>query len=119
MTYRLLHPAQDRGLSWSSERYECTVCHREGYGYDGKPYRWYESCARGHSPCAWCGRMLPVLKDGTARVHTRCPDRPEDALLIRAIGATVRLDTRLSVLGPIRPAGRQLIDQLGRRGEGP
>lgn len=116
MTFRLIKPAHESGYRWYSDRYQCTVCGRQGYGARGRPFGWYESCARGHAPCAWCGRMLAVRKDGTARVHTQCPERPEDAELIRAIAGAIRVDARLSVLGPIRPPGQRLIDRLGRWG---
>jgi hypothetical protein len=64
------------GYGWTPDKYECTVCHRTGFGGDSGPGSWADSCLRGHAPCPWCGAILTVKKDGTPRVHTRCTKRP-------------------------------------------
>lgn len=52
----------------------CDVCGRRGYDRN----LWQDVCRRGHLPCSDCGRRLAVRLDGSARVHTRCPNRPEE-----------------------------------------
>jgi len=59
-------------VGFRSVKVRCIVCGQRGYADDGlNP--WQESHMRGHKPCDYCGRMLVVRLDGTARVHTRCP----------------------------------------------
>ena len=59
-------------------RWTCDDCGRVGLGDQFIPARWCEACARGHAPCPYCDRPQAVLHDGRPRVHTRCPNRPED-----------------------------------------
>lgn len=61
------HPGP-RGL-----KVACETC--GATGYDRRP--WQDLHRRGHLPCGACGRQLTVKLDGTARVHTRCPERQE------------------------------------------
>ena len=74
-TFEHYRDAQARGYSWSPDKWRCIVCGREGYGTDTEPYRWSESCRRGHAPCPDCGRMLTTKLDGQPRRHTRCANR--------------------------------------------
>lgn len=67
------------GERYTGHKWRCAVCGREGYGdADGPSPRdgWASACRRGHAPCDYCGRMLPLLMSGQARTHSRCPNRP-------------------------------------------
>jgi len=56
----------------TSRKVQCTVCGRKGWDTSGNG--WQRACLRGHKLCKrGCGRMLSVNKDGSARVHPRCP----------------------------------------------
>jgi hypothetical protein len=66
------------GYGWRSPKWRCDTCDKRGLGDMLIPGRWAETCARGHAPCPWCGRMCPVLHDGAPRVHTGCKSRPDD-----------------------------------------
>jgi ribosomal protein S27E len=59
-------------VSHRSGKVRCIVC--GATGFDGCPWQW--SHERGHEPCPWCGKQLSVRLDGTARVHSKCPERP-------------------------------------------
>lgn len=77
-TFTKVHDGRSYGYSMTGPKWRCDVCGRTGYGLHG-PYSWADSCRRGHLPCSWCGRMITVRLDGTARVHARCPERPTAA----------------------------------------
>lgn len=100
------------GYRWRSPRWVCDTCGRTGLGTLEHPYTWSETCRHGHSPCPWCGRQLALRKDGTPRVHSRCPDRPDDAELLRLVAAEVRHETRLAVRGPLHPAAAAILERL-------
>lgn len=102
------------GYRWRSPRWACDVCGRSGYHDPATAYRghWSEACKRGHSPCAWCGKLLTLRMDGTPRVHSRCDERPDDAELLRLLAAEVRADTRAAVRGPFTTTSRALLDRL-------
>lgn len=66
------------GQTWHGHKWRCTVCGREGYGDAAGPTPrdgWSSACRRGHAPCDYCGRMLPLRLNGQPRIHTRCPQR--------------------------------------------
>jgi hypothetical protein len=109
-----VQPEQSRGYGWSWAKWRCDTCGREGGGRNDGPFTWVQSCLNGHSPCAWCGQQLTLRKDGTPRVHTRCPERPDDAELLRLVAAEVRHDARLAVRGPMGITGRALLDKMTR-----
>lgn len=52
----------------------CAICGERGYS-GGK---WMDRHRRPHLPCPWCGRLFAVKLDGTGRIHTRCPKRPDE-----------------------------------------
>lgn len=63
-----------------SIKLRCRICGRTGYetrnGLTGEivnRHSWQLTCMRGHRPCPRCGRMLSVLRNGSARTHGRCP----------------------------------------------
>lgn len=60
------------GVSWSI-KWQCETCGAAGYPRG----KWMHNHQRQHHPCPWCGRMLTSKLDGTPRVHTRCPKRPD------------------------------------------
>ena len=107
-----------RGYGWNGTgRWRCDVCGRRGLTDPDQPARytqWFTGCQRGHSPCVWCGRQLTVRMDGTPRVHSRCPQRPDDAELLRLLVAEVREDARLAIRGPITPTSEALLARLVR-----
>ncbi len=117
-SFTKVHDGRSYGYSMSGPKWRCDVCGRSGYG-DPHQERgnwaashWSAACKRGHSPCAWCGRQLTVLMDGTPRVHTRCPRRPADAELLRLLVADVRRDARLAVRGGPTSTGDALLERL-------
>lgn len=60
----------------TSRKVACTVCGRIGWGplEPGEDaYPWQANCMKGHGRCPKCGEWTPVKKNGTARVHARCP----------------------------------------------
>ena len=59
-----------------SRKLACVTCGEKGYAYG----KWMARHRRPHLPCPWCGRRFAVKLDGTARVHTRCPNRPESVV---------------------------------------
>lgn len=107
-----------RGYGWDGTgRWRCDVCDRRGLTDPDQPTRynqWFTGCQRGHSPCVWCGRQLTVRMDGTPRVHARCPERPDEAELLRLLVAEVRADARLAIRGPITPTSEALLARLVR-----
>ena len=107
-----------RGYGWNGTgRWRCDVCGRRGLTDPAQPTcytQWFTGCQRGHSPCAWCGRQLTVRMDGTPRVHARCPERPDEAELLRLLVAEVRDDARLAIRGPITPTSEALLARLVR-----
>jgi hypothetical protein len=105
------------GYRWRSPRWQCNVCRRTGYGIDDQPYTWSAACRNGHAPCPWCDQQLALRKDGTPRVHTRCPERPDDAELLRLIAMEVRQVARLGVRGPLHRDATALLDRLTRPDE--
>lgn len=56
-------------VSNRSPKVRCNVC--GGRGYEGG--KWQDWHRRGHLPCPLCGKLITVLRDGTARTHGRCP----------------------------------------------
>jgi hypothetical protein len=52
-------------------------------------------------------------------VHTRCPERPDDAELLRLMAAEVRHVARLGVRGPLQRDAAALLDRLSSRGNRP
>lgn len=63
---------------WSSPRWICDECEATGYGDLFLPAEWARAHARGHEKCPYCGTLCTLRMNGTARVHTRCPNRPEE-----------------------------------------
>lgn len=114
MTFTKLHDGRSYGYSWSGPKWRCDDCGKTGYGTLEKPYTWSNSCLNGHSECPWCGRVLTLRNDGTPRVHSRCPERPDEAELLRLYAAEVRHDARLGVLGPLGSKHHDLLDRLTR-----
>jgi len=80
-----------REQTHKAARWQCDDCDRQGFGDDFIPGPWASTCARGHSACPWCERMLPVRMDGTPRVHTSCPKVPAD---VEASWGRIKLDMR-------------------------
>lgn len=118
MTFSKVHDGRSYGYSYIGPKWRCDTCGRTGYS-DGDPSErssnwkhWSDACKHGHAPCEWCGRQLTLRQDGTPRVHTRCPDRPSDAELLRLIASEVRHDARLGVRGPLDRHSRALLDRL-------
>lgn len=119
-----IHDGRAYGYSVTGPKWRCDTCGREGYGSDNGPagteptwpHGWAKSCLRGHAPCPWCGRDLSLRQDGTPRVHTRCPERPDDAELLRLVAAEVRHDARLGVRGPLDGHTRRLLERLTTAG---
>lgn len=61
----------------TSRRVACVVCGAKGYPLPLWPGSWQINHLRGHAPCGTgCGRMLVLCRDGSPRIHTRCPNRP-------------------------------------------
>lgn len=103
------------GYRWRSPRWACNTCGRSGITDPGDAARrdqWFTACQRGHSPCVWCGRQLTLRKDGTPRVHARCPGRPDSTELLRLLAAEIRADVRLAVRGPATATGEALLARL-------
>ena len=114
-TFTKVHDGRSYGYSFSGPKWRCDICGRTGYGDPADttwPGHWSTACKRGHSPCAWCGRQLTLLLDGTPRVHARCPDRPADTELLRTLAADVRRDARLAVRGGPTSTGDALLERL-------
>jgi hypothetical protein len=114
-TFTKLHDGRYYGYSFSGPKWQCDVCGRSGHGDPAETTwrgHWSAACKRGHSPCAWCGRQLTLLMDGTPRVHSRCPERPADAELLRTLAADVRRDARLAVRGGPTATGDALLERL-------
>lgn len=113
-----VHDGRYYGYSYSGPKWRCDVCGRTGYGDPNREnhHHWSNACKRGHSPCPWCGRQLSLRMDGTPRVHSRCPARPDDAELLRLVAAEVRHDARLGVRGPLDRASQALLARLTGRG---
>jgi hypothetical protein len=67
------------GQTYHGTKWRCDMCGATGYGDENGPHNspWSEPHRRGHAPCDYCGRMLPLKLDGQPRVHTRCPERDE------------------------------------------
>ena len=114
MTFTKIHDGRAYGYNMTGPKWRCDVCERTGYGDPATAWRhhWSEACKRGHSPCEWCGRQLTLRQDGTPRVHTRCPERPNDAELLRLLAAEVRTDARAGVRGPFDCSSQALLDRL-------
>lgn len=73
------HEGKARGAyGWTSPKWSCDECGATGYGDQFLPAEWARAHARGHEPCPWCGALCTLRMDGTQRVHTRCPNRPEE-----------------------------------------
>lgn len=101
------------GYGWRNPKWRCDTCGRAGYGSDTEvPYSWAEACRVGHSPCVWCGRQLTLRKDGSPRVHSRCPERPDEAELLRLVITEARQDARLGVRGPLDRKAADLLARL-------
>lgn len=117
-SFTQLHNGRYYGYSYTGAKWVCDVCGRSGYGDPNQDRgrwpgtHWSDACKRGHSPCAWCGRQLTLLKDGTPRVHTRCPERPADAELLRTLAADVLKEARLAVRGGPTTTGDALLERL-------
>lgn len=124
VTFTQLHAGRSYGYSYTGPKWRCDVCDRTGYS-DGDPNDrdpsawsgswWFYTCLRGHSPCPWCGTQLTVRLDGTPRVHSRCPDRPDDVELLRLVTAEARDVARLGVRGPLTRAATELLERLTTR----
>lgn len=114
-----IHDGRWYGYNQSAPKWRCDTCERTGYGNSEHPHTWARSCRQGHAPCPWCGRQQALRKDGTPRVHTRCPDRPDDAELLRLVAAEVRHDARLGVRGPLDRHALALLDRLTSTQETP
>lgn len=121
VTFTNVHQGRSYGYSFSGPKWKCDVCGRTGYSNGnpaGRPLRttshghWSDSCRRGHAPCPWCGRVLALRKDGTPRVHSRCPDRPDDAELLRSAEREARDIARRGVRGPMTRDSRNLLNRL-------
>ncbi|ACZ29621.1 hypothetical protein Xcel_0582 [Xylanimonas cellulosilytica DSM 15894] len=110
--FTMIHGGRWYGYNQTGPKWRCNICGREGYGNDQGPYVWHKSCLRGHSPCPWCGRQLALRIDGTPRVHSRCPERPDDAELLRLVAAEVRHEARYAVRGPMTRQGSAILDRL-------
>lgn len=120
-----MHDGRWRGYSQSAPKWRCDVCERTGYGTSEYPYGanltsrhwgWAKSCLNGHAPCPWCGRQQALRKDGTPRVHSRCPERPDDAELLRLCIAEAKDDARRGVRGPLDRQAVALLERLTRGG---
>lgn len=114
-----VHRGRARGYSWSSPKWQCTVCGRSGYSSlnpnteEGSRWNdWTRHCRVGHSPCPWCDRQLTLRLDGTPRVHARCPERPDDAELLRLTVDEAKHIARLGVRGPLTRQATALLDRL-------
>lgn len=115
VTFTKIHNGRAYGYNVTGPKWRCDVCGREGYGdpHAKSAYgHWSDSCRNGHAPCPWCGKQLSLRQDGTPRVHTRCPSRPDDAELLRLAAAEVRHDARLGVRGPLDQTTRRLLERL-------
>lgn len=117
-TFTKIHDGRWYGYSQTGPKWRCDICRREGYGDPhqdrGRFPHWSNACKGGHSPCVWCGRQLTLRKDGTPRVHTRCPERPDEAELLRLLAAEVHADARLGVRGPTTATTEALLARLIR-----
>jgi hypothetical protein len=117
-TFTKIHDGRSYGYSMTGPKWRCDVCGRTGYGdpnADRGRWRaphWSDGCKRGHSPCEWCGRQTVLRLDGTPRVHTRCPNRPDDVELLRRLAADVHTDARLAVRGPATDTAAALLERL-------
>lgn len=116
VTFTKIHDGRMYGWNETGPKWRCDVCGREGYGDPNADRRgwqhWSDGCKRGHSPCAWCGRQIMLRKDGTPRVHTRCPERPDEAELLRLVVEEISHETRLAVRGPATSANAALLARL-------
>lgn len=112
--FTLVHNGRVYGYGVTGPKWACDTCHRSGYGHPdsdrGHAPHWTDSCRRGHAPCGWCGKQLSLRLDGTPRVHSRCPERPDHAERVRDIAAEVAHDARLTVRGPATRSA--VIDHL-------
>lgn len=95
-----IREARSRGYGWSPDKWQCDTCLRVGYGLDDGPYQWANACRRGHSPCAYCGKMLALLIHDEPRVHARCPKRPRQVEQIIRARVFVVDEAREAALGP-------------------
>lgn len=116
MTFTLVHNGRSYGYSFTGPKWRCDDCGRTGYtnptAGEFRYSSWFDACKRGHSPCVWCGRVLSVRMDGTPRVHSRCPERPDEAELLRLLAAEVKHETRLAVRGPMNATSEALLARL-------
>lgn len=116
VSFTKIHDGRVYGYNETGPKWRCDVCSREGYGDPNvdrhRWVHWSDSCKRGHSPCAWCGRQLSLRKDGTPRVHARCPERPDEAELARLVSEEMSREVRLAIRGPAASANAALIARL-------
>lgn len=118
MTFTKIHDGRDYGYRYVGPKWRCDDCWRTGYGDPASawPNHWSAACKRGHSPCVWCGKQLTLRIDGTPRVHSRCPERPDEAELLRLLVSEAKTDARNGVRGPLDERSIDLLDRLSGGG---